>query len=275
MQNDAIKVEKLTGVENTLFFPLLSRTLDAKSSKPILNDKKAVELLEKLDFDFLSLQKSLEKPAIIGHALRGRYFDDCVRSYIQRYPSGVVISLGSGLDTRFDRIDNGLLTFIDIDLPEVINVRRKLLSETLRNSFIGCSLFDYSWIAQIHTLISKVVCPVLFIAEAVFMYLPKTDVQSLFQKLSSSFPSSDIIFDVYTNFMVKEANKNIGLKEFQAEFKWGVNNLHDIEKWAPNLRLISEWSFFNNKEARMGMFKILRFIPFIKKMSRIVHFRFE
>ncbi|MFX1284801.1 MAG: class I SAM-dependent methyltransferase [Promethearchaeota archaeon] len=275
MRNEAIKVEKLTRVENTLFFPLLSRTLDAKSPKPILNDKKAIELLEKLDFDFLTLQKSLEKPAIIGHALRGRYFDNRIRSYLEKYPNGIVISLGSGLDTRFDRLDNGLLTFIDIDLPEVIIVRRKLLSETLRNPFVGCSILDYSWIPQILALASKVECPVLFIAEAVLMYLPKTDVQSLFQKLSISFPNAEIIFDVYTNFMVKEANKNVGLKEFQAEFKWGVNNLHDIEKWAPNLRLVSEWSFFNDKEARVGIFKILRFIPFIRKMSRIVHFRFE
>jgi O-methyltransferase involved in polyketide biosynthesis len=275
MQNEAIRVEKLTGVEKTLFFPLISRTLDARSPKPILNDKKAVELLEKLDFDFLALQKSLEKPTIIGHALRGRYFDNQVLSYLKKYPNGIVISLGSGLDTRFDRIDNGLLTFIDIDLPEVINVRRKLLSETARNPFVGCSILDYSWIPQILTLTSKNVCPVLFIAEAVFMYLSKNDVQSLFQKLSISFPKTEIIFDVYTNFMVKEANKNISLKEFQAEFKWGVNNLHDIEKWAPNLRLISKWSFFSNKEARVGIFRLLRFIPFIRKMSRIVHFRFE
>ncbi|MFX0016009.1 MAG: class I SAM-dependent methyltransferase [Promethearchaeota archaeon] len=275
MQNGAIKVEKLTGVENTLLMPLLSRALDARSLQPILNDKKAIEILEKIDFDFLKLQESLEKAAIIGHALRGRYFDRQVQDYLKQYPEGIVISFGSGLDTRFDRIDNGLLTFVDIDLPEVINVRRKLLSENLRNQFVGCSILDYSWIPQIQALTSKVEFPFLIIAEAVLMYLPKTDVQSLFQKLSISFPNAEIIFDVYTNFMVKEANKNIGLKEFQAEFKWGVNDLHDIEKWAPKLRLINEWSFFNNKEARVGIFKILRFIPFIRKMSRIVHFRFE
>ncbi|MFX1336713.1 MAG: class I SAM-dependent methyltransferase [Promethearchaeota archaeon] len=255
--------------------PLLSRALDARSLQPILNDKKAIEILEKIDFDFLKLQESLEKAAIIGHALRGRYFDRQVQDYLKQYPEGIVISFGSGLDTRFDRIDNGLLTFVDIDLPEVINVRRKLLSENLRNPFVGCSILDYSWIPQIQALNSKVEFPFLIIAEAVLMYLPKTDVQSLFQKLSISFPNAEIIFDVYTNFMVKEANKNIGLKEFQAEFKWGVNDLHDIEKWAPKLRLINEWSFFNNKEARVGIFKILRFIPFIRKMSRIVHFRFE
>lgn len=275
MQNEGIKVEILTGIENTLLMPLLSRTLDAKSSRPILNDKKAVELLKKIDFNFSNLQESLEEAAIIGHALRGRYFDNQVRHYIKQYPNGLVVSFGSGLDTRFDRIDNGLLFFIDLDLQEVINIRRKLLSETVRNPFVGCSILDYSWIPKILSLTSEIECPVLFIAEAVLMYLPKTDVQSLFQKLSSSFPKAEIIFDVYTNFMVKEANKNIGLKKFQAEFKWGVNNLYDIEKWVPNLRLISEWSFFNDKEARVGMFKILRFIPFIRKMSRIVHFQFE
>jgi O-methyltransferase involved in polyketide biosynthesis len=224
---------------------------------------------------FFTLKKSLEKTAIIGHALRGRYFDNQVRHYLKRYPKGIIISFGSGFDTRFDRIDNGFLTFIDIDLPEVINIRRKLLSETIRNPFVGCSILDYSWIPKILTLTSKIVSPVLFIAEAVLMYLPKTYVQSLFQKLSISFPKAEIVFDVYTNFMVKNANKNVGLKQFQAEFKWGVNNIHDIEKWSPNLLLISEWSFFNDREARMGMFKILRFIPFIRKMSRIVHFRFE
>ncbi|NHJ02289.1 MAG: class I SAM-dependent methyltransferase [Candidatus Heimdallarchaeota archaeon] len=275
MQNQYVKVDQLTGVENTLLMPLLSRALDAKAQKSILNDKKALELIEHIDFDFLSLQNSLEKPAIVGHALRARYFDNQVRSYLEKYPKGLVVSFGSGLDSRFERIDNGFLTFIDLDLPEVINIRKKLLSENPRNPFLGYSLLDYSWIPRILSLSSKIQDPVLFIAEAVLVYLPLIKVKSLFREMVNSFPKAEIFFDVYTNFMVKDVNKNIGLKEFQAEFKWGLKDIHEIENWSPKLQFVSEWSFFNEREARIGIFKILRFIPFIRKMSRIVHFRFE
>ncbi|MFX1252292.1 MAG: class I SAM-dependent methyltransferase [Promethearchaeota archaeon] len=274
MEIKTLKPDKLSGIEKTLLIPLLSRALDSKSPKPILGESKAAELVDKIDFDFTNLENSLDKDEMMGHALRARYFDNQVRQYLSRFPNGIVVSIGSGLDSRFNRIDNGKLTFFDLDLPEVINIRRKLLSESSRNQFIGCSVLDKSWMVEVASIASKHTCPVLFIAEAVFMYLPREDVEVFFQQLGDTFPKAELVFDVYSNFMVKMVRimlKRSGLKQFQAEFKWGVKNSREIESWLPNLQLISDWSFFNEPELRTS---ILRHIPFITKMTQIVHYKF-
>ncbi|MFX0094562.1 MAG: hypothetical protein ACFFBD_22700, partial [Candidatus Hodarchaeota archaeon] len=71
--------------------------------------------------------------------------------------------------------------------------------------------------------------------------------------------------------MVRIMLKRSGLKQFQAEFKWGVKNSREIQSWHPNLQLISDWSFFNEPELHAS---ILRYIPFITKMTQIVHYKF-
>ena len=48
-----------------------------------------------------------------------------------REPDGIVVSLGCGLDNRRRRIDNGLVV-VQLDLPEVIKLRRRFLPETER-----------------------------------------------------------------------------------------------------------------------------------------------
>ena len=42
---------KLTGVEETLLITLYVRAKDAESDKPVLNDRKAAEILSRIDND--------------------------------------------------------------------------------------------------------------------------------------------------------------------------------------------------------------------------------
>ena len=58
---------------------------------------------------------------------RAMQFDDKARAYIAEHPAASVINLRAGLDTTFYRIDNGSIESYDLDFPNVIDVRRKLL----------------------------------------------------------------------------------------------------------------------------------------------------
>ncbi|HBZ19782.1 MAG TPA: hypothetical protein DEO60_01525 [Bacteroidales bacterium] len=44
-------------------------------------------------------------------------------------------NIGCGLDTRFERIDNGKLKWFDIDFPEVIKLRGRFMNENSRRIF--------------------------------------------------------------------------------------------------------------------------------------------
>ena len=57
------------------------------------------------------------------------------------------------------RVDNGLLNWYDIDLPDVIEIRKKIIPETDRAHYIE-SIFDMKWAG----LIKRIEDGVLFIS---------------------------------------------------------------------------------------------------------------
>jgi len=271
--NQKLDIQSLKNVENTLLFPLYSRSLDCKSSNPILNDKKSLEILNRIDLDFTVFDDYLDNFAILGHTLRSKYFDQKAKHFLEKFPTGIIVSLGSGLDTRFYRIDNGKVTFIDLDLPNVIAIRKRVLDENQRNFFISSSILDFTWFDQVKSVYRNTSQPLLILAEAILMYIPKEDIVNLLRNIVINFPNCELVFDIYSNFMIKQVKQQKGLIAFQSEFKWGVKNAKEIEKLIPDLKVISEWCFFDSPKTHTGRFKILIFIPFIKNMSRIAHYK--
>ena len=61
----------------------------------------------------------------------------------------MIINIGAGFDTTFNRIDNGKVRWINIDLPDVILLRKKLIPEKKHEALIGKSVFDFSWLSEI------------------------------------------------------------------------------------------------------------------------------
>jgi O-methyltransferase involved in polyketide biosynthesis len=55
-----------------------------------------------------------------------------VREFLARHPSGTVIELGTGLNSRFERTGNGSAHWIDLDLPDTIELRRRFFADTDR-----------------------------------------------------------------------------------------------------------------------------------------------
>ena len=67
------------------------------------------------------------------------------REFITRHPDGIIVNIGCGMDSRFHRIDDGRLTFYDLDLPEVIEFKRQYYPESKRYKMLPYSVFDYKW----------------------------------------------------------------------------------------------------------------------------------
>lgn len=60
-------------------------------------------------------------------ALRGRKYDDYCREFLESHPDGLIVSLGCGLDTRFYRLGLDTSQYIELDLPEMIEIKGTLL----------------------------------------------------------------------------------------------------------------------------------------------------
>ena len=119
------KVE-LAGVPETMLQTLHARAQYTLSHPQLLSDPQAVELVSRIDYDFTAARS--DQFMSFGTAARTLLFDDLVRDFIARHPGCTVVNVGCGLDTRFHRVDDGKTRWYDLDLPQVIDVRRRLIA---------------------------------------------------------------------------------------------------------------------------------------------------
>ena len=93
----------------------------------------------------------------------------------------MVVQLGAGLDARYERMGRPKVTaWYDLDLPEVIDVRRMLLPES-SNHYLGVSMFDESWTDTVAAH-GK---PVLLVIEGVLMYFDEAQVQAFLKEIEA------------------------------------------------------------------------------------------
>ncbi len=113
-------------VEATLLAPLCARAKFSREFPSIFNDAKAIELVDQIDYDFSTKVAALGLEGTIAIVARAKQFDDKIRAYVNEHQQASVINVGAGLDATFYRVDNGLLQWYDLDLPNVIDTRRRL-----------------------------------------------------------------------------------------------------------------------------------------------------
>ena len=163
MGTEKIKPE-LNGVAETMLLTFYARAQYSKSKKHAFYDAKAVELVDRLDYDFSSASEDVAMGG--GTIARTLVFDELVRDFLQKHPDAVVVNIACGLDTRVYRLDTGVCTWYNLDLPETIAVRDPIFQEQGRISTIGCSVLDPAW-ADAVTKRGMM----LFIIEGLTMYL--------------------------------------------------------------------------------------------------------
>ena len=196
---------RMGDVSETSLLTLYCHALESQSRDPIISDPKAVEIMRAVNQELSKSKNRLHKRMIKGKidkrmvvhvAIRAKRYDEYVMEFLKSSPDGVVVNIGCGLDSRFSRIDNGRVRFYDLDLPDVIEIKRRFVEETDRYHFIPSSVLDYDWMTP---LLQTGGGPFLFIAEGVFMYLHREDVKSLVLELQSEFPGSELVCEVFNS----------------------------------------------------------------------------
>jgi len=258
---------KLNGVAETLLIPLWARASKTRSAKPIIQDFRAVELVEDINYDFDKFSNS--RMTQTGVAIRTQLLDSAAMAFIAKYPAANIINIGAGLDTRFTRVDNGQIKWFDLDLPEAIAVRSQFFSDTDRCRMIAKSVFDYSWLDEIQDKTA----PTLLIAEGILMYFTETQVQELLAKLKASFPHSEMLLETVSVFVSKNSSQHETVKKTSGRFSWGLNDGMKLETLVPGLKYLGQWNYFDYHRKRWGMMGLFGRFPLTRKLvsSLIVH----
>ena len=255
-------------IAETLLLALNVRAVEARHSNPLLRDERAIQLVDQIDYDFSRFKlNSLDQVAAI---LRVREFDRLTQQFLSHWPKSTIVHIGCGLDTRFERVDNGLVEWYDLDLPEVISFRQELIPITERTHPVGCSVFDPAWLEVVRSQPKQ---PCLFLAEGVFPYFTQDQVRKLFLQLADKFPGCELVCDGMSPFMVRLHNLELLASSVGARLHWALKNGREPEAWGNGIHLISEWYYFDRPEPRLGAFMMMRYLPFFAKGVGIYHYQ--
>lgn len=237
-------------VAETLLIPLYMRAKESRRKNPILDDKAAEQLVDSLEYDYSRFDGA--KLSEVGCVVRGWYFDRAVRRFIESRPNPVVVNVGCGLDTRFQRIRSGKAVFYDMDLPEVIALRRELIPESENNFYVAASLLDTDWMDELRRRHPD--GDFVFVAEGVLMYFYEKQVRAFLHHIASRFAGGELWFDVCGTMMSRHGVKPDSLRGHEAQIRSGVSDGHLVEQWERGLQLIEQANYMKFFRPRWGFF---------------------
>jgi O-methyltransferase involved in polyketide biosynthesis len=212
---------ELGDVQQTLFFPLLARARETERKHPLLRDPKAAELVAAIDFDPATYDQGIMSFVVL---IRTMILDWWVSRFLAAHPDGTVVELGTGLNTRFERTDNGSVHWIDLDLPDTIALRRRFFADTERRRMIPASLTDEDWLADV----ARHPGPYFFVSDGVLVYLSEDDVAATLARIAARFPDSTLAFDTYPRVTFAQEHK-LAAKRGIARWQWVCDDPRALE----------------------------------------------
>ncbi len=216
---DRVKAE-LGAVQQTLFIPLAARARETRRRRPVLRDPKAAEILASVDFDTRKYGSGWGGSVTV---LRTAIFDCWVSDFLAEHPGGTVVEIGTGLNTRFDRVDNGQAYWIDLDLPDTIELRRRFFADSGRRRMMAASVLDQDWLPAVRDSPG----PYFFAAEGVLAYLEQAP--QVIARIAGSFPGALIVLDTYSQRTLEQQHKLAARKSMDARWAWSCDDPRTLE----------------------------------------------
>jgi O-methyltransferase involved in polyketide biosynthesis len=266
------------GISATLLVPLWGRAEITKRFPEFLKDDEAVRLVETLPYDFSDIREGYKGEYwLAASATRAYRFDKAIREYIAEHPKAAIVNIGAGLDTTFSRVDNGQISWYDLDLPEIIDIRRAVIPERQRARFISRSAFDFKWLDEIDF---KKEDGIFFIAGGFFYYFKPEENGRLVAELARRFCGGQLLFDAGSKSGVRVSNKKVvrsGNKE--AEMLFYTDDPDELYAWSDDIAEVELTPYYTQstrKAARWSAHtKFMMFFGDLLEMVKLVRIRFE
>ncbi len=206
-----------SGVPDTLFIPLAGRSYVSKRFPEYFRDETALSMEKDLPLD--RIMKDSGEYNMLASAARYYKFDRIILDFLSRKGPCNIVNLGAGLETARFHIPSKDIVFYEVDLPDVIDMRRKVLGEQENEVFFAGSAFESAWMEAVDT--SR---PTMVMASGVFQYFRRDEIISLIKALAEKIPCCEVVFDAtntkglrYTNKYVKKTGNDDAMMYFAVD----------------------------------------------------------
>ena len=257
------KQEKISigGIPETMLQTMYARAKETKKENAVIHDEKAVEIVEKLDYDFTLA----DKDAAMGSGVIARtiLLDKMVADYLKKHPQAIVVNIACGLDTRCYRNQGKYKKWYNIDLPDTINVRSRFMDEQ------GPVIYQFAESAMDEVWADKIEYagePVLVIIEGLTMYLSEEDVKKIFEIIDKKFRKATVLVEIMNPFIVKNI-KEKSIDQSEAKFTWGIKNGKLLADKLPAFTHVADHSLAEGMAVFVPIYRLLKKIPLVANIS--------
>lgn len=251
----------LNGAAETMLQSFYARAMYSKNPRHRFHDEKAEEIVDKLDYDFG--QASHDAAMSGGVIARTVVFDELVSDFIAKNPNCTVVNIACGLDTRFYRMDNGTITWYNLDLPETIEVRDSVYHESGRVSTIGCSAFDPAWVDRVNAR-----GKMLFIIEGLTMYLSAEQVGAMLGIIRDNFDNAYVLMECLCPKFVGKEKVEKSIQSTGAQFSWGANSFDDLGTLAKGFRKVKDDNILRGMHILHPAYRLITWLPIMKQITQ-------
>ena len=174
----------------TLYIPLHGKAAVSKKGL-ILNDPATEKISEQEQVQ----GKPGSKLANYAMVMRARIFDEWTDRMLRANPEAIVLHIGCGLDSRCLRIAMRCPLWIDADLPDVIELRKKYYTENKNYKMLA---FDAAKPGELSGF-PEAKCAIV-VMEGLAMYLKNAEIKAFFKAVSTRYEHVRLLMDAYTVF---------------------------------------------------------------------------
>ena len=205
----------MNNVNKTLYIPLYGKAY-VSNKGIILKDEKAEEIWNVEGFGLKGKSKSKWLAYYMG--MRSAVFDEWVKKQIKENPDAIVIHIGCGMDSRWERVNAACIDWYDVDFPEVVEERKKYYTETEYYHMVEADAREKEWI-------EKLSCDkeAIIVMEGVSMYFEFSALQKLLENLNNNFSKIHLLMDCYTEFAAKASKYKNPINDVGVTQVYGVN----------------------------------------------------
>lgn len=195
----------------------------------------------------------LDESNTVGTIRRSQSFDLQVREFVESHKRSQVVSLGIGLCNRAHRLAHLDTSWIGVDHPDVLAVRRTLIPDDV-TTLIDGDLTRREWLGQIDPAV-----PTIIAVEGVFMYLPEQAITQLLVRVADHFSADTRLVADAQYHLFARATQPI-TRRTGAEYQFGFRSFRHFASLAPGWRLHAA----DDMMSRMG--------PAAARASRVFRF---
>ena len=145
----------LDGVEDTLYIPLAARIYASEKFPKFFYDEKALSLKQYIPTD--NIEKNTTEYFYMASVCRQQTIDKKIIKFLEENEQSNVVFLGAGLETSYNRINNKTANFYQVDLPDVIDIRKRVLGNSENEKLIFGDMFALEWIKEIDTQLPTII----------------------------------------------------------------------------------------------------------------------